>query len=151
MSNPELVRAFENIIAAVTHGDLGQLDSLIRYDITDHNPIAGQGDGLPGLKYWARTLRTAMPELTATIKDTVSETTKIAARVHWSGMHTGDLPGTPATHSYLEFESYYILHFSEGLAVEWWDGSDTRDALRHLYRRARVLGARATINQSSIG
>jgi predicted ester cyclase len=149
MSNPDLVRSFSAIISAITAGDLNELDALVRYNITDHNLIPGQGDGLPGLKYWARTLRTAIPDLTATIHDTVSETNKIAARVHWAGTHTGELPGASPTHAYVEYESFYIVHFSEGLAVDWWDGSDTREALRHLHRRVRLLEARNTINQFS--
>jgi predicted ester cyclase len=146
MPNADLVLRFQAIINAITAGHLDELNHVIRYDITDHNLIPGQGDGLPGLKYWAKTLRTAMPDLTATIHDTVSETDKIAARVHWAGSHTGELPGAPPTHAYLEFESFYILHFSEGLAVEWWDQSDTRKALRHLHRRVRLLEARNAFN-----
>jgi predicted ester cyclase len=150
MSNPQLINAFTSIIAAITEGKLDDLDPLIRYDVIDHNLILGQGDGLPGLKYWARTMRTAMPDLTATICDTVSETNKIAARVHWAGTQTGVLLGTPPTHSYLEFESFYILHFSDGKAVEWRDVSDTRDALRSLHRRARLLEARNSLDQSAV-
>ncbi|WP_104118407.1 ester cyclase [Arthrobacter sp. B1805] len=151
MPTPDLAHTFESIISAITSGDLDALDPLIRYDIIDHNLIPGQGDGLPGLKYWARTLRTAMPDITATICDTVSETDKMAARVRWAGNHIGELPGAPATHAYIEFESFYILHFTEGRAIKWWDGSDTRESMRHLYRRVRLLEARNTMNSSSTG
>jgi predicted ester cyclase len=151
VSDTHLVNVFTSIITAITDGRVDDLDALIRYDITDHNLILGQGDGLPGLKYWARTMRTAMPDLTVIIHDTVSETNKVAARVHWSGTHTGELLGTPPTYSYLEFESFYILHFSDGKAVEWWDASDTRDALRSLHRRVRLLEARNSLDQYAVG
>lgn len=38
----------------------------------DHNLILGQGDGLPGLKYWARNMRRVFPDLTATVAETIT-------------------------------------------------------------------------------
>jgi predicted ester cyclase len=126
---PTLAQSFQAIITAITTGELADLDALIRYDIVDHNLIPAQGDGLAGLKYWAKSLHQAIPDLTGTVQDTVAETNKIAARVRWAGTHSGDYMGVPATETWVEFESFYILHFTDGLAVEWWDGTDTREAL----------------------
>ncbi|WP_461171096.1 hypothetical protein [Arthrobacter sp. Z1-15] len=68
MTEPLLAHKFRAIITAITDGELEKLDLLIREDVVDHNLISGQGDGLSGLKYWARSLRSALPDLTATIR-----------------------------------------------------------------------------------
>ncbi|NVC25448.1 hypothetical protein CK505_08510 [Kocuria sp. WN036] len=130
MTEPTPSQKFHAIITAIATGELEALDSLVRYDIVDHNLIPAQGDGRPGLKYWAKSLRQAIPDLTGTVQDTVAEANKVAGRVQWAGTHSGDYMGVAATDAWIEFESFYILHFSDGLAVEWWDGTDTRQALR---------------------
>lgn len=121
---------FQEIILAVVDGRLDYLDSNIRYDVVDHNLILSQGDGLPGVKFWARTMGEVFSELSATIKDTIVEGNKLAARVRWEGIHSGTYQGVPATNYQVQIESFYILHFKEGLVVQWWDGSDIRQQLR---------------------
>lgn len=129
MTEQSLDQKFRRIIAAVVAGELESLAELIRYDVVDHNLIVAQGDGLPGIIYWARTLRDAIPDLQAVVQDTVVEGNKVAARVRWTGMHTGtSLPLQPSE-LWVEFDSFYILHFEDGMAVRWWDGTDTRETV----------------------
>lgn len=130
MTEQSLDHKFRRIIAAIVAGELESLDALIRYDVLDHNLIVAQGDGLPGIKYWARTLREAIPDLQATVQDTVVEDKKVAARVRWTGTHTGASLPLQASDLWVEFDSFYILHFEDGMAVQWWDGTDTRETVR---------------------
>lgn len=129
MTEQSLDLKFRRIIAAIAAGELESLDSLIRYDVIDHNLIVAQGDGLPGLKYWARSLRGAIPDLQATVQDTVVEGSKVAARVRWTGTYAGTFLPTRSSDPWVEFDSFYILHFENGLAVQWWDGTDTRETV----------------------
>ncbi len=130
VSSQSLPMKFHAIISAVVDGRLEDLNYHVRYDVVDHNLILSQGDGLPGVKFWARTMGEVFSDLSATIADTIVEGNKLAARVCWAGTHSGTFLGVPATHHYVEIESFYILHFEEGLVVQWWDGSDTRQQLR---------------------
>lgn len=129
MTEQSLDQKFRRIIAAIAAGSLDSLNSLVRYDVMDHNLIVAQGDGLPGLKYWARTLREAIPDLRATVQDTVVEDSKVAARVRWTGTHTGASLPLPPSDLWVEFDSFYILHFEDGMAAQWWDGTDTRESV----------------------
>lgn len=137
MSSTNFAERFRFIVDAISAGRFDDLDAHIRYDVIDHNPILSQGDGLPGLKYWARTMHRVFPDLSATVADTVTEGRKVAARVRWAGTHSASHLGVAATYRYAEFESFYIVHFNEDLIAEWWDGSDTMRGLRE---------ARATIS-----
>ncbi|TCN42469.1 SnoaL-like polyketide cyclase [Rhodococcus sp. SMB37] len=128
----ELREKFRAIVDAITSGDLGAFDPLVRLDMVDHNPVPAQGDGRPGLKFWARELHEAIPDLTASIEDTVVENDKLAARVFFRGTHRGDFLNIAASGEYVEFETFFILRFVDGLVVEWWDASNTGRALRSL-------------------
>lgn len=130
VSPTHFAERFRLVIAAVSTGRLDELDAHIRYDVIDHNPILSQGDGLPGLKYWAQAMHRVFPDLSATVADTVTEGGKVAARVRWAGTHSASHLGVEATHRYAEFESFYIVHFDDDLITEWWDGSDTMRELR---------------------
>lgn len=129
MTGQPLDQKFRGIIAAIATGNLDALDTLIKYDVVDYNLIPAQGDGLPGIKYWARTLREAIPDLQATVQDTVMESDKVAARVRWAGTYCGEIFPLPASDPWVEFDSFYILHFENGMAVRWWDGTDTRETV----------------------
>lgn len=129
MPATDLTQAFHSIIDAIAVGDLEELDHYVRYDIVDHNAILGQGDGRPGLKYWAKAMRNAFPDLSATVADTLTQGNKVAARVRWAGTHAGHHLGIVPSHRFIELESFYILRFEAGMAVEWWDGSDMMAAL----------------------
>ena len=133
----DLRTRFEAIIDAITTGRLADLDGLIRYDMVDHNLVPGQGDGLVGLKYWAEGLHGALPDLTASVEDILVDADKIAARVMFAGTNSGDLMGVLATDAYLEFESFFILEFTDGVVTQWWDASNVMGALR-------TVGARLT-------
>lgn len=154
MNDLALSHSFRDIISAIARGSLEELDALIRYDVVDHNLMTGQGDGRVGLKYWARTLRQIFPDLSGTVADAIVQGNKVAGRVLWAGTNSGsgrDIPaidthfdfgsshsGSPATDTYLEFESFYILRYEEGVVVEWWDSTNADQALR-------TLGAKITL------
>jgi predicted ester cyclase len=127
------VRArFRVIFDVVTGGDLDQLASVVHADVVDHQRILGQGDGLPGLTYWARMLRDLLPDLTASVEDTVVEGQRVAGRVRFAGTLV-DGPLAPApTEAWIEFDFFVIVTFRDGLVVEWWDASDTVQILRDL-------------------
>lgn len=131
--DPDDVRQrFVDIFACVAAGDHDGLDRLVAVDVVDHKRVPGQGDGLPGVRYWARTLRSVIPDLSASVLDTVVEGTKVAGRVAFAGSIDTAALGPAPTESWVEFEFFAIIEFRDGLAVEWWDASDTATVLRDL-------------------
>ncbi|UZG59838.1 ester cyclase [Rhodococcus opacus] len=140
----DLRERFRAIVDAMAGGDLDALDCLVRFDIVVHNRVPAQGDGRPGLAFWAHGMRTAIPDLVATIEDTVVEDHTLAARVSFSGTHSGDHLGLAASDAFVEFEYFVIVRFTEGLAVEWWDASNTVDALRNIGAHLNLPSGTAT-------
>jgi predicted ester cyclase len=128
----ELRVRFRAVIDAITTGNLDALGDLVRYDVVDHNLVPAQGDGLPGLAFWAAGMRRAIPDLTATIEDTLVDGTKLAARVTFAGTNSGDHLGMPATDAYLEFETFFFVEFTDGMVTQWWDASNIMPALRQV-------------------
>lgn len=130
--------AFAAIIDDIATGRLDDLDDRISYDVVDHNLVPGQGDGLVGLKYGAQGMRSALPGLTATVEDTVVEGNKLAARVTFAGTNSGTLSNDLMADAWLEFESFFIIEFTDGVVTQWWDASNVMGALH-------TVGARLTI------
>lgn len=120
---------YRAIIAAVSAGNITGLDQLIGPDLVDHNAVPGQPAGLEGFKYWALSARSAFPDLTGTVEDTLAEDDKVAGRVTYRGTHLGSFVGMPGTGSRVEFSAFHIVRFSAGLAVEWWGTADILGAL----------------------
>lgn len=132
MKEADLAARFRAIVEAVSTGELDALDHLIRFDAEDHNLIPGQGDGRPGIKYWAKSMLHTFPDISGSVADTIVQDSKVAARVLWAGTNTGSFMGVTPTNEYLEFESFYIVRFADGLAVEWWDSTNMAQALRKI-------------------
>jgi predicted ester cyclase len=123
---------FHTVFDLISRGELDRLGEVVHRDVVDHRLIPGQGDGLPGLTYWARTIRTVMPDLTAVVQDTVVEGDKVAGRVLFSGtLDASRLPAAP-TDPWVESEVIVIMDVRDGLVVEWWDASDPLEVLRNL-------------------
>jgi predicted ester cyclase len=131
---PDDVRSrFRVVFDVISAGDLDRLATVVHQDVVDHQRILGQGDGLPGLTYWARMLRELLPDLTARVEDTVVEGRKVAGRVRFTGTLADTARLAPApVDPWIEFELFVIVAFEDGLVVEWWDASDTVQLLRDL-------------------
>lgn len=123
---------FVQIFQCIGGGDLRELSELVSYDVLDHQRIPGQGDGLPGTRYWAEGLRNRFPDLTARVDDTVVEGAKVAGRVTFSGTAVGHGLAPAPTDPWIEFEFFVFMRFEQGMVVEWWDAANTLDVLRGL-------------------
>src|SRR3954466_15745510 len=108
MSERDLRRIYESIIAAVSAADDDALDHLIAVDLVDHNPVPGQAPGLAGFKYWVGVVQEAFPDISGVVEDTVVEGDKVAARVTWRGTHRGVFVGVPGTGAAVELQAVHI-------------------------------------------
>lgn len=138
MPSSDLRQSYQAIISAVAAGDVNSLDGLISVDIVDHNPVPGQASGLAGIKYWVGFMRSAFPDLTGEIEDTVVESDNVAGRVMWRGTHRGEFLGLQGEGRTVQFAAYHMLRFEHGLAVEWWGTADVFGALSQLGQYPRT-------------
>lgn len=123
------VSTYRAIIAAISTGDVDQLDELMAPDLVDHNAAPGQTGGLAGFKFWAASARAAFPDFTGTVEDTLADDSRVAGRVMWRGNHRGHFMGVPGTGVDVEFSAFHVVRFAGGLAVEWWGTPDLLGAL----------------------
>ena len=93
--NATLVRRFVNEV--ITQG---QIDSAVKFvweDVVEQVPFPGQGPGLEGLKDVLRSMRTGFPDIVFAIQEQITEGDKVASRFEWTGTHSGEFLGIPAT------------------------------------------------------
>ena len=81
----------------------------------------------------ATMLRSAFPDLKATIEDTIAEGDKVVIRMTWRGTHTGgEFMGIPATGKSVSIGVIDIIRISGGKAVEHWGQMDSMLMMQQL-------------------
>lgn len=61
------------VIEQINQGSLNGLDNFMTPDVIDHNPLPQQGAGLEGIKQYLSAVRTAFPDLRATVEEMIAE------------------------------------------------------------------------------
>jgi steroid delta-isomerase-like uncharacterized protein len=120
-ANKALAERF--IDAAFNKPDLDTLKEILSPDYI-HHPQKGTDetleDALRGLQE-----RTKMfPDQAITIEDMFVKGNKIAVRCTFSGTHTGDSEGFPATGKKVEMRAFMIIRVENGKIAEDWGGRD---------------------------
>jgi predicted ester cyclase len=93
--NAGIVRGFVDEV--ITKGNIEAAAKYAWEDVVEQVPLPGQGPGLEGLKDILRAMRAGFPDIVFAIEEQVAEGDKVASRFEWSGTHTGEFLGIPAT------------------------------------------------------
>jgi len=115
-------RLYEEIFG---RGNYAVADDLMAADILNHGPGSPPALGTEGIKRQAVLLRTAIPDLRATLNDQFGHDDRVVSRWTGSGTHTGplNLPTGPvaATGNSISFAEIRIDRHTGGRIVEsWW-------------------------------
>ena len=114
-------RLYEEVFG---RGNLAAADEILAEDSVSHGPGAPPAVGSAGIKAQAVLLRTALPDLKATLNDQLAEGDRVASRWTGSGTHTGALalPSGPLepTGRAVSFDEIRIDRFADGRIVESW-------------------------------
>ena len=115
-------RLYEEIFG---QGNYSAADELLAEDVINHGPGSPPVLGPEGIKRQAALLRTAIPDLRATLNDQFGHGDRVVSRWTGSGTHTGPLnlpAGTVAgTGRSISFDEIRIDLHAEGRIVEsWW-------------------------------
>jgi len=151
--NKLTVRAF--IAAAYCHADLAAIDAYLAPELVDHSPMSGLPPTRDGLRLLFAALRTAFPDLQATIHDQVAEGDKVVTRKTLTGTHEGPFLDLPPTGNRVSFEVIDILRLAGGRVIERWCVIDQLALLRTI-RGPADSGARgrrrlALVRRSRVG
>jgi predicted ester cyclase len=115
-------RLYEEIFGA---GNYGVADELLAEDIINYGPGSSPMLGTEGIKRQAALLRTAIPDLRATLNDQFGHRDRVVSRWTGSGTHTGplNLPtgAVEGTGRSISFDEIRIDRHAGGRIVEsWW-------------------------------
>lgn len=88
--------------------------------------------GLEANQAYIRDLRAAFPDTRVEIVRIIGEGDWLAFHWVWTGTHTGDLPGLPATGKAVRLEGVSLDRMEHGKAAEIWDFDDQLSMLQQL-------------------
>jgi steroid delta-isomerase-like uncharacterized protein len=90
-----IVRGF--IEEVLNQGRIEATDQFFWEDMVEHVPFPSQGPGIEGLKDVVRGMRAAFPDMHWRIEEQLSEADRVLTRFEWTGTHSGEFLGVPAT------------------------------------------------------
>ena len=113
-------------------GNAEYLSAAVDNDFRDNTLPEGRPQGPKGLLYASQTFRSAVPDLHCKIEDLLVSGDKITARLTFTGTHTGEFMGRPATGKPVRFFAIDILRIRRGRVVEDWHLEDNLTLLEQL-------------------
>lgn len=112
-----VIRIYEEMVNGI---GVARSDGPLASDVIRHNALLGAPAGIAGFNAWVALLKTAMPDLHATVEDIFAEGDTVASRVVMTGTHTGPFMGVPPTGKRLRAEEFGIFRVENGKVAETW-------------------------------
>jgi steroid delta-isomerase-like uncharacterized protein len=130
MSHEALMReAYERI----NDGDVDGFGELLRDDFVEHEDIGGAPPTKEGVQEFFRMLLAAFSDHHFEPEDMIASDDKVVTRFRFTGTHSGEFLGVPATGKSVDIQGVDIVRFDdEGKGVEHWGVSDTLTMLQQL-------------------
>ncbi len=105
-------------------------------DVAYHNPVMDEMPSLPrgldGMRLLMGGARAAFPDMTYTVEMVTSEEDRVAVLYSWTGTHTGEMAGLPATGSPVHATGAIFCRLANGRIVEQWDIDDRLGVMQQL-------------------
>jgi steroid delta-isomerase-like uncharacterized protein len=116
-----------------TRGNLNLADEFVASDFVEHEELPpGLPGGREGVIQLTTMLRSAFPDLKATVDDVIAEGDKVVIRQTWSGTHKGEFMGIPPTGKKVSFGVIDIIRVAGGKMVEHWGQMDAMGMMQQL-------------------
>ncbi len=90
----------------------------------EHEDLGELPKNAEGVKQFFAMIRSAFPDLNATMEDIISEGDKVVVRGTWTGTHKGEFMGISPTGNSVSFQVIDILRIVNGRITEHWGVSD---------------------------
>jgi steroid delta-isomerase-like uncharacterized protein len=106
-----------------SQGKLDAADELFAPEFVPHivNPLPGQPPrGPEAVRWYARVLRHAFPDLHVSVEHMIAEDDVVASRVTWTGTHTGQFVYLPPTGKRIKVEGITMERVANDKLVEHW-------------------------------
>jgi steroid delta-isomerase-like uncharacterized protein len=129
--NKALVRQL--VEAAINQGNISMIDELLIPDFVEHEELPpGIPPGREAPKVLFTMLRSAFPDLKATIEHLIAEGDEVVLHMTWTGTHKGEFMGIPPTGKRISINVIDILGLAEGKFVEHWGVMDSMAMMQQL-------------------
>ena len=131
---PEDVRVLmrRNILELWAGGREELIAEFFVEDCVDHMPVPGQAAGHAGLRQVLRAFHHAFPDQTMELHGVLADGDFGVDFWTFSGTHTGDLPGIPATGRPVRFSGIDVARIAAGRITEIWHVEDMAALWRQL-------------------
>jgi steroid delta-isomerase-like uncharacterized protein len=127
--NKALIRRY--VEECIGKGDMSLMDELLAVDYVMHEPVGGDR-GLEAYKKGQPAVLAGFPDGHWTIEDMVAEGDKVAWRFTFTGTHTGEFAGIPATGKEIRLAGMVISRIADGKVAEEWELYDAHGLFRDL-------------------
>ncbi|MBE7552114.1 MAG: ester cyclase [Anaerolineales bacterium] len=129
--NKALVRKL--VEEGINQGNMSVIDEFLTLDFVEHEELPpGIPPGREAPKVLFTMLRSAFPDLKATIEHLVAEGDKVVLHMTWTGTHKGEFMGIPPTGKRMSITVIDILGMAEGKFVEHWGVMDSMAMMQQL-------------------
>jgi steroid delta-isomerase-like uncharacterized protein len=132
---PESNKAiFQRMFDEVAKGNLAVIDELFVTDYVMHDPAwPMEVKGPEGFKQWTGAMfEPFFSDSAFGLEDVIGEGDKVVAHWTWSGTHTGEFMGIPATGRRITLTGVSIHRFADGKFVESWASYDALGMMQQL-------------------
>lgn len=129
VENKALIRRY--VEECIGKNDISLMDELLAVDYVMHEPIGGDR-GLEAYKRGQPAVLAGFPDGRWTIDDMVAEGDKVAWRFTFTGTHTGEFRGIPATGKQIHLTGMVISRIADGRIAEEWELYDAYGLFRDL-------------------
>ena len=117
-------------------GDVNLIDGLFADDFVGHFPAATL-HGRLALVNQVKAHRSAFPDWTEEVEDTIAEGDRVAVRFTSHGTNLGEFLGNPPTGNRVAISEVAIFRLSNGRIVEQWVYPDLLSLQRQLSKKAQ--------------
>ena len=129
--NKALVRRL--VEEVINQGNASVIDELLIPDFVEHEELPpGIPPGREAPKAMFTMLRSAFPDIKATIEHLVAEGDEVAVHMTWTGTHSGEFMGIPPTGKSISINVIDIMRIAEGKFVEHWGVMDSMAMMQQL-------------------
>ena len=129
--NKALVRQL--VEEVINQGNISMIDELLIPDFVEHEELPpGIPPGREAPKALFTMLRSAFPDLKATIEHLIAEGDEVVLHMTWTGTHEGEFMGIPPTGKRISINVIDILGIAEGKFVEHWGQMDSMGMMQQL-------------------
>jgi steroid delta-isomerase-like uncharacterized protein len=127
-----IVRQFYEAIW--NQADKTVIPDLLTEDFLFRGSLGLMQRGHVGFSNFMDQIRAAIGNYRCDIVDMVAEGDMVSARIHYSGVHRGELFGYAPTHGKIKWEGVAMFRFRDGRIAELWVLWDTHGVVKQLAR-----------------